>query len=112
MDNFEKDSGERLNEAIVDRKIFTYKYWRGWVLRHFGSRLCCCCRVKSKREDWLWKDAKTKLNIEIDILDIVKRLRVHQFASEMTLKPSQRDLISFFDDYKLKEEDDINIDLL
>ena len=50
-----------------------------------------------RREDWMQKDAKEKLNLEIDILDIVKRLRVHQFASEIVLKPRQRELVSFFD---------------
>ena len=53
----------------------------------------------------MWKDAKAKLNVEIDILDIVKRLRVHQFASEVILKPRQRELVNFFDDYKLKGDD-------
>ena len=56
-----------------------------------------CLRVRPKREDWMQKDAKEKLNLEIDILDIVKRLRVHQFASEIVLKPRQRELVTFFD---------------
>ena len=77
MQDLEKDGNERLNSAIVDRKIFSYKYFRLWLSRHFGSKYCLCCRVKSKRDDWMWKDAKAKLNVEIDILDIVKRLRVH-----------------------------------
>jgi len=35
------------------------------------------------------------------VLEIVKKLRVHQFASQMTLEPHQRDLINFFQDYKI-----------
>ena len=31
---------------------------------------------------------------------------MHQFAAEVSLKPSQRDMVSFFDDYKLKTEAD------
>ena len=78
-------------------------------MRHFGKKWCCCCRVKPQRRDWLQRDAQEKLKLEIDILDIVKRLRVHQFASEVVLKPRQRDLVNFFDDYKLKDEADKEI---
>jgi len=59
---------------------------------------------RRKREDWLQKDAKDKLNQEIDILDIVKKLRVYQFASDIVLKPDQQSLISFFDEYTLKDK--------
>ena len=54
-----------------------------------------------------------KLNEEIDILEIVKKLRVTSFASEVALKPRQRRLIGFFDDFKLKtpEEKNTEIDL-
>jgi len=45
-----------------------------------------------------------KLNAETDLLEIIKKLRVHDFASEITLKPSQRDMVNFFDEYKLKTE--------
>lgn len=31
---------------------------------------------------------------------------MHSFASEIQLKPSQRDMIGFFDDFKLKTEAD------
>ena len=43
------------------------------------------------------------LTEEIDLLEIVKKLRVHQFASQQTLKPYQRDLVNFFQDYKLQD---------
>ena len=49
-----------------------------------------------------------KLNEEIDILEIVKKLRVASFASEVALKPRQRRLIGFFDDFKLKTPDEKN----
>ena len=41
---------------------------------------------------------------EIDLLEIVKKLRVNQFASDVVLKPRQRDLVNFFQDYKLDGE--------
>ena len=65
-----------------------------------------CCRIKKKRDDWLHEDAKAKLNQEIDILELVKKLRVAYFASEIALKPRQRKLIGFFDDFKLKTPDE------
>ncbi len=51
-------------------------------------------------------DAKARLNQEIDILEIVKKLRVAFFASEIALKPRQRKLVGFFDDFKLKTPDE------
>ena len=62
--------------------------------------------MKPKREDWLQEDAKIKLNQEIDILEIVKKLRVSYFSSEIALKPRQRKLVGFFDDFKLKTPDE------
>ena len=43
-------------------------------------------------------------------MDIVKRLRVHQFASEIVLKPRQRELVGFFDDYQLKDKNEMEDD--
>ena len=35
---------------------------------------------------------------------------MHQFASEVVLKPRQRELVNFFDDYKLKDKADKEIE--
>ena len=80
------------------------------MLRHFNSICCCCCRVKPKRIDLLYEDAKKKLNDEIDLLEIVKKLRVNSFCSEIVLKPHQRDLVNFFTDYKISAKGD-NVEL-
>ena len=48
------------------------------------------------------ESAKKKLFSEIDILEIIKKLRVAYFASELALKPRQRWLVSFFHEYKLE----------
>ena len=37
------------------------------------------------------------------MLEIIKKLRVSQFAADVLLKPRQRDLINFFQDYNLDE---------
>ena len=68
----------------------------------FDKSICCCCRPKRRREDFLFKDGKSKLSEELDLLEIIKKLRVHQFASQQTLKPYQRDLVNFFQDYKIE----------
>ena len=62
-----------------------------------------CCRVREKREDFLYREAKEKLYCEIDLLEIVKQMRVSMFASDIVLKPQQRLLVSFFDEYKLRD---------
>ena len=43
----------------------------------FDKKYCCCCKPKKKHQDFLFKDAKSKLSEEMDILEIVKKLRVH-----------------------------------
>ena len=36
---------------------------------------------------------------------MIKKIRIFKFASDCTLKPRQRDLVNFFDDYKLSSGD-------
>ena len=97
---------ERIEKAITQRETFSYKYTRLWCLVNFGGPCCCCCRVRHKRRDFLYRDAKQKLAEETDILEILKRLRIFKFASDCTLKPRQRDFVNFFDEYKLNSDDD------
>lgn len=84
---------------------YSYQWLRFAFLRWFDHKYCCCCRPKIKRDDSLFKNAKKKLNEEIDILEIVKKLRVYQFQSQIALKPHQRDLVNFFREYKIYDED-------
>ena len=67
----------------------------------FDKKLCFCLRPKNKRKDFLFKDAKKKLLTEIDLLEIVKKMRVSMFASDIILKPRQQKLVSFFHEYKI-----------
>ena len=78
---------ERLDAAIANRSTFSYGFSRLWCLRHFGRPACLCCRVREKREDFLYRAAKEKLYCEIDLLEIVKQMRVSMFASDIVLKP-------------------------
>ena len=81
---------EKIGEAITNRSIFSYGYSRLWCLDKFSKPWCCCCRVRTKRADFLYREAKKKLYSEIDLLEIVKQLRVNSFASDIVLKPRQR----------------------
>ena len=99
-----EDDQQKIKKEIESRETFSYKYFRFWQLWRFDKKWCCCCRPKRMRDDHLFKDAKSKLNEELDILEIIKKLRVHQFASTVTLKPHQRDLINFFQEYKLCDD--------
>ena len=101
-----KDESEMVN-SILDRQVFTYKYARMWLVKHFSSPLFCCCRVRLRKDDFLQREAKLKLNAEIDVLEILKKLRVHQFAAEVTLKPWQRNLVNFFSQYTLATPEEL-----
>ena len=83
--------------------MFSYGVGRWYCVHRFTTfPFCCGCKPKSRRDDRLFADAKQKLYEEIDLLEIVKKLRVNQFASDVVLKPRQRDLVNLFLTYKLK----------
>ena len=92
-----------VTNEIKNRQVYSYSYGRFWRLLKCDKKCCFCCRPKQKRQDFLYQGARHKLNEELDILEIIKKLRVHQFASQMVLKPHQRELINFFQDYKVQE---------
>ena len=72
---------DRVKREIESRATFSYT-WSRFYCNHRLSAFYCCCKLRQKRADFLFKDAKGKLNEEMDILEIVKKLRVHQFASQ------------------------------
>ena len=65
-------------------------------------------RPKKKRDDFLFYNAASKLKEEMDLLEILKKLRVYQFTAVTSLKPYQRDLINFFQDYKILDPNQEN----
>lgn len=44
----------------------------------------------------MFAEAKKKLYKEIDLLEIIKQLRVYQFTSQVTLTQEQIDMILYF----------------
>ena len=77
---------EQVKREIEARETFSYTWGRFYCNKRLEA-FYCCCKLKKKRADFLFRDARSKLNEEMDILEIVKKLRVHQFASQVTLKP-------------------------
>ena len=92
------------------RKPFSYSAWRLFKLEWFQNPWCLCCRKFPRREDKLFKEGKKKLYEELDILEIIKKLRVNQFSADMMLTQTQRDLVNFHQDYKIMCSDDFSSD--
>ena len=76
----EEDLALKEREKVVDeiegRHTFSYRYRRFFLFNNFEKSYCFCCKPKRNREDHLFKSARGKLNEELDILEIVKKLRV------------------------------------
>ena len=75
-----EDKQDILADEISSRRTFSYSTGRWYFLRRMSSPFCCLCpclKPKNKRDDILFKDAKQKLYEEIDLLEIVKKLRVN-----------------------------------
>ena len=69
---------------------------------YYSLKFCCCCSRKKTLEDKLFEKARKKLYAEIDLLQIIKQLRIVTFASEILLKPHQMRMVKYFDEYKIK----------
>ena len=105
MTNSNGDMNIKLEEEVSKRGVFSYDTGRWYLVHRLSSfPFCCGCTPKKRRDDILFADAKQKLYEEIDLLEIVKKLRVNQFASDVVLKPRQRDLVNLFLTYKLNGE--------
>ena len=88
-----------LLDALTNRENFQYD-----VRKHFCERFflcCCCCCWKSSLEERLFMKGQYKLHNEIDILSIIKQLRVAALTSQALLKPHQAMLVKWFDKYKV-----------
>ena len=108
MTNSDGDMNIALEEEVSKRGVFSYDTGRWYLVHRMSSfPFCCGCTPKKRRDDRLFADAKQKLYEEIDLLEIVKKLRVNQFASDVVLKPRQRDLVNLFLTYKLNGEKEI-----
>lgn len=104
----------KLLEAIKDRQIFRYPYrlncWRKCLdkLNWYFCQCCClflCCwhrkGRKHAKDEKIFKSGLRKLYTEIDLLEVVKQLRISRFMSSLYLGQSQRELVKFLKVYSL-----------
>ena len=104
----------RLKESIKERDIFSYPYhvncWRKFIstIRWFFCNFCkCWCQTCQRRTHKLKKDEKIfsrgirKLYTEIDMLELVKQLRISRFLTSLLLSRSQQELVKFLKIYAL-----------
>ena len=68
----------------------------------------CCLSKQSTRNDRLFKDAKKKLNREVDLLEIVKHMRITRFLAQVLSTRKQRELIKFFQEYRLTSDESMS----
>lgn len=99
----------------MSRNVFRYNWSQRFfadIKRRARCVICCnfnicCCRSKKVRilgpnkDDRLYAEGLTKLYTEIDLLEVVKQLRISRFMSSIFLSHNQRELIKFQKDYAL-----------
>lgn len=100
-----KDNGSfqgDINAELVERrKPFRYSMWRFVCKKNFASPWCFCCQHNDNDDDRLQAKARTRLYAEIDILQIIQKLRVARFVSEINLTDEQRYLVNYHTEYML-----------
>ena len=104
----DKEKLDMLKYEMRHRRPFSYSAWRLFKLEQFSGAWCFCCRKFPQRKDKLYKEGKKKLYEELDILEIIKKLRVNQFTCDLILNQTQRDMVNFHQDYKIMCSDDFS----
>ena len=93
------------------RKPFRYSMWRFFCKKNFNSPWCFCCRHSDNFEDKLQGKARTRLYQELDILQIIQKLRVGRFVAELNLSEEQRYLVNYHTEYMLFRDNQIDSNL-
>ena len=75
--------------------------WRFFGKKNFSSPWCLCCRFKEEPVDKLQAKARSRLYAEIDILQIIQKLRVSRFVAELQLTEEERYLVNYHSEYML-----------
>ena len=97
----------------MNRHVFRYSFIKAYCVnkadqvhsftRIFVCRCCTCCRKNRKlsKEERIYKQGVKKLYTEIDLLEVVKQLRISRFMSSIMLSNNQRELVKFLKPYVL-----------
>ena len=97
-----------LKTTIENRGVFRIDYWnyKLELLRQSVYSCCCglvCCfkKYKSSREQRHYQIGTRKLYNEIDLLELVKTMRVSRFLASLYMTNSQKELVKFLHAYCL-----------
>lgn len=77
-----------------------------WMFSCFCAN-CCCCTETGKEADVEYKmynEGYRRLCKETDMLSMVKEKRVSNFLADVQLRPGQKQLVAYFEDYYLNDE--------
>lgn len=92
---------QNLNHEVKRRNPFRYEMKRFMCKKNFASPWCLCCRHTDNRDDKLQGKARTRLYAELDILQIIQKLRVARFVAQQNLSDEQRYLVNYHSEYML-----------
>jgi len=98
---------DKMFHDIKSRKSFSASYWPFYIRKNCILKyLLCQCNRKPSRSLKLFANAQKKLNVELDILEIVKMNRLCRLFLMVNTKPRERELVKFFDEYTLYASED------
>ena len=86
--------------AILNRRELPKLGYCRFVLDWMIVGCCCCCKESQYYKGSLAKKRrnaiiKSKLNKEIDLVQVVKQLRIMQFISTTLLRRNQSELVAY-----------------
>ena len=90
-----------LKNEVKQRKHFDYTLWRFCWKKNLSSAWCFCCRQQNDYKDDLQSKARTQLYSELDIMQIIHKLRIAKFVAEQNLSEEQRYLVNYHTEYML-----------
>lgn len=109
-DSLMDQNQKKVKDSIASRRIFSYFYSQAyidWFMIKVYRFCCCfncmCCRKTRRRsqQEKIFMQAQHNLYNEIDLLEIVKQLRISKFMSSFILTQNQRELVKFMKQYTL-----------
>lgn len=71
-----------LTYNLQSRSFFSLKYWTYRRNKDFNSKWCCCCRSTPSNKNKLFEEAEKKLINELDVLVLLKELRICRFIAQ------------------------------
>jgi hypothetical protein len=77
----DKDLPDKISRNIKRRTNLFFSY--GAYLRAGGCWCTCCCPKKNDK-DKMYVDAQKKLKLEMDVLELIKTLRISNFMATVT----------------------------